>query len=784
MPIRIRLQIQRNDLPIVQTLWPIPATSLKRTIAQLLEEINATFPLESDTWGLEHYTITIGGYECLHYHALGDVLKDEDEVVVRPLLTSEVRARKVLGRDQIGGDGRHMLDGLPWGRTQVKGIYTPKVRIPPRKRRWIDDQGSAAAVQLPRLLDAELPSEDEEDEEDEDDEDEDEDAFFASDSSEDPSSNSEASDSEDDDEEDISDTNSSLNSDSDSTPEDETEPESWHGIEEASEIAPSEAAARKRELGSRMTRSKAASQSDQRPLKPTSADSTTSKTPKVQMSKATKFVGIPNTGSEHTKSRNARRRDQKELRHLKGVGVLPPGASLADLRDWKAGNGSRSTTVTDTTPGDDFEAQRKKLLQAINSGGVQVDALKSRPKKPKISHVDGSDEDDAPEEISTKAPAPASAPALEPTGQAADKPKAAASGKATKATDMVPSSVANRSRLNLDSSRRLLFGSLGVRVPKTQQEEAALQKRLADRSKQRVAPPTEAGASRAPPKGKESPAPVSSTSDDPNDESWRDKIELSAVECCEEGVVLSTPPFPFHQRWDPQQMSKKAKARVSSAYSSSNKKRKRGAHNTVVEGGYVETYDKYNRDGTGDALDYDDVEDEDDEYWEEGALLDDDYDDEDGPDSQLQTEASQHQPQPHEPDNFPLLPPDISTHALLAEPDAKPNDFVIYQELVCSAATNWQPTSLTRTVQLKSKKDDGSWHVLVAMRDLRPRTFDAEGKRVYEKFEMEGLSDGEGEGEERERVVAWGELGEVRLLLREEGSADGVKDAAAIAAGD
>jgi hypothetical protein len=34
---------------------------------------------------------------------------------------------------------------------------------------------------------------------------------------------------------------------------------------------------------------------------------------------------------------------------------------------------------------------------------------------------------------------------------------------------------------------------------------------------------------------------------------WRDKIVYRAVECVEDGVELSEPPFPFVQRWDPQQ---------------------------------------------------------------------------------------------------------------------------------------------------------------------------------------------------------------------------------------
>lgn len=34
------------------------------------------------------------------------------------------------------------------------------------------------------------------------------------------------------------------------------------------------------------------------------------------------------------------------------------------------------------------------------------------------------------------------------------------------------------------------------------------------------------------------------------DDSWREKIDLRAVECCDHRVQLSTPPFPFRQCWD------------------------------------------------------------------------------------------------------------------------------------------------------------------------------------------------------------------------------------------
>lgn len=41
-------------------------------------------------------------------------------------------------------------------------------------------------------------------------------------------------------------------------------------------------------------------------------------------------------------------------------------------------------------------------------------------------------------------------------------------------------------------------------------------------------------------------------SEDEDDDSWRERIDLRAVECCDHHVQLSTPPFPFYQYWDAQ----------------------------------------------------------------------------------------------------------------------------------------------------------------------------------------------------------------------------------------
>merc|ERR1712230_89455 len=181
----------------------------------------------------------------------------------------------------------------------------------------------------------------------------------------------------------------------------------------------------------------------------------------------------------------------------------------------------------------------------------------------------------------------------------------AAKKKALGVTDMIPSSVARRSKPDVAGSKRLLLGSLGVRVPKTQQEKDALQKKLKDRNNQRMAPPPDLEAPALAPKIASKTTPTEDQQgheSEDDDESWREKIDLNAVECCEEGINLSTPPFPFYQRWDPQQRRKKSKARNGRAYAAGQGaqpgkgRKKRSRDNTAGEE-LMETYDKYNQNG-------------------------------------------------------------------------------------------------------------------------------------------------------------------------------------------
>ncbi|KAK4539735.1 hypothetical protein LTR36_010388 [Oleoguttula mirabilis] len=841
---RLRLRVHRNELPAVSTLWPIPDTQLKITVAQLLDQVNAIFPLESAVWGLEHYTVTVGGYECLHYHEVGNVCKDEDEVVIRPLQTAEVRARTLLGRDQITGDGRHLFDGIPFGRPLLRGVMRPDLWIPPRKKRRLElDDVPYAVVEvealnegaLMRLEDADEGLDDEDSEEDGDfDLEEEEEKEEQSEESE--TSSSDSSSEDDDDEEDSSEEDSSGSGSSDSSDDDDSMSEaSWDGIKSGPPTPPSRKAASLTALGSRMDLAGSQPKTRAQPGPSEHSHAAAGKqgrdAPQAalkrkepsdeQTSIEGKDVGKPREGKSKTQERNARRRDSKKLAHLKEVGVLAATADLTTLHEWQGSNKRQknvdqveiqtpaadqpsepaaataekdtSTETLGRSPENDdtqpesgtrqsirsqrdsksdaarIEEQRQQLLDQIASGGVEVTAKNSR--KRAISEVD---EDEGPEEMSTKqAPAEATSVTNQVTEQAAAPEMSvepSANPKNTKALDMVPSSVARRSKLDLAGSKRLLFGSLGVRVPKTQEEKDALQKRLSDRAKLRAAPPVEGLAPNAGNKsGDNATADDEQRIEEEDPEAWREKIELTAVECCEEGVTLSTPPFPFYQRWDPQQRRKKSKARTGKAYMAQNKGQQKRGKASAANGEHVEYYDKYNQNGEGDALDYDDAVD-DDEYWEEGALLDGEYDEEGNQDAaaqQLLDETAAQEPD----DGFPTLPEDINSLASLAETDAQKDDFITYKELTCSAVTKWQPSMLTRTAQIQGNDEDG-WSIKLAMRDVRPKEFDDDGKRVYSKFEMEGMSDNEDE-DERVRTVQWSEMVEPRLLLRSEKAVDG-----------
>ncbi|KAB5525650.1 hypothetical protein GE09DRAFT_1152107 [Coniochaeta sp. 2T2.1] len=141
--LRLRLVVRRHNLPEVRVLFSISLRE-EPTIANLLEQVNDTVPLESPDWGLDDYAVEVEdphngrAFECLHFQAVDTILEKDEEVVIRPLFTVDRKKRLLSGREQISSDGRHLVDGVPFGRPRLRAPRgRPPVEIPPLKRRRI-----------------------------------------------------------------------------------------------------------------------------------------------------------------------------------------------------------------------------------------------------------------------------------------------------------------------------------------------------------------------------------------------------------------------------------------------------------------------------------------------------------------------------------------------------------------------------------------------------------------------------------------------------------------------
>ncbi|KAG0652943.1 hypothetical protein D0Z07_0132 [Hyphodiscus hymeniophilus] len=136
---RLRITVRRHCLPDTPIIWNVDLGS--STISELLTKVNEIIPIESGEWGLEDYAVDLKGsnsvnYECLHFQEVGKVMKEDDEVIIRPLLTQDLKIRRVSGRTQITSDAKHLVDGVPFGRPLLRrpAADRPVVKIPSRKR--------------------------------------------------------------------------------------------------------------------------------------------------------------------------------------------------------------------------------------------------------------------------------------------------------------------------------------------------------------------------------------------------------------------------------------------------------------------------------------------------------------------------------------------------------------------------------------------------------------------------------------------------------------------------
>jgi hypothetical protein len=102
-----------------------------------------------------------------------------------------------------------------------------------------------------------------------------------------------------------------------------------------------------------------------------------------------------------------------------------------------------------------------------------------------------------------------------------------------------------RPKLDLSSSRRLVFGALGVSTPKSKEDAQKISQKLMQRS---LRPSLEHKMQK--PDATEEPQPVTTPTQEPHhlSDEWKSKINLVAVDCLN-GKSITPPPYPFVQQW-------------------------------------------------------------------------------------------------------------------------------------------------------------------------------------------------------------------------------------------
>ena len=523
----------------------------------------------------------------------------------------------------------------------------------------------------------------------------------------------------------------------------------------------------------------------------------------------------PGLGRRQTQKRNQRRRESKKLQHLKRIGILPPNATRSDLLEQKppselsdpgtleipksndtnlnsivSERQSKSEGTTASKPLDaprgeelntsaEFEARRQLLLDSIASGGVEVEPSTKADRASVVA--DGQDHvslDVAAPDLETPT---ISATEKDGTNAAAahadqedtmqvshiskvenDHLKALESSRPSQATVVDSQLPRRRAKLDIASSRRLLFGSLGLRTPKTKKDEDKMREKLKENI--RPVPQSHNNSTDL------SVANLKGNSPD-GDDNWKDKIILKAVECCYDGVELSTPPFPFIQRWDPQQQGR---SKTSSGGLGMGRGKKRKRNRTYAQDEDTMQYEDYgtlveqqehgndNTDTNGIDNDQEQVihQTPSDEY--QGAV-----------DEQLMRDAHDISAAPAN-QSAPLNGPssiqaDFSSCTSLLKDLAVPGAVIAFKQLEMSQETSWQPqVSTYRTAVIDRILENQRFEMTLAQQD-RPSTkaklYDEKtGQRIYSKFEIPDNESEDIQGDDGFIELSFEELIEPKLI--------------------
>ena len=473
----------------------------------------------------------------------------------------------------------------------------------------------------------------------------------------------------------------------------------------------------------------------------------------------------PGEGAQRTKTRNQRRKESRRLAYLKRQGLLPFDATKEDYLKFAQGNNKvrkiddlmKPSLNEDIGPGSEFEAKKQALLDSIISGGVELIPAQDRTViGDELSRKDGQAPDGG-DAMETEAPAFPSthheeamddAPyvARDVDGEHVQAQAATRSPVPEHQTQQPkgsPPSISEprRSRLDLPSTKRMLFGSLGLRTPKTKEDETKMREQLMKDAKPMRNPQLDNENERVP--------DIEAAS---ADDSWKDRIDLRAVECCHEGIELSTPPFPFVQRWDPQQQGGYSYGKIKKR---KQKKRKRNDNSYYEESPYQSSQSKTECHGEFDTPTHASVQNDtiktsgrDPGEQEQEPLHDDSFQDSLRVSEQLQRETQERTlVEAENAPDLPYIPEDPSTCSVLNRETATAGTVIAFKQFEMSANTNWQPRiSDYRTAIIKGVLDEGSLQIELAKRDHpgKDSQYNNEtGERIYGKFEMPGYDEEE-----------------------------------------
>ena len=540
-------------------------------------------------------------------------------------------------------------------------------------------------------------------------------------------------------------------------------------------------------------------------------------------------------GKNQTRSRNKRRKESKRLSFIKSKGILPATATKADLRKFEEEITQPETLGTIAVGGVDaaFEAKKQDLLTSIAAGGIDVSldpsllqtdvrsienqlpghdslSVTDQPATAENSGKVNSEIYPATGPISTSViaevqdsvtgsplkhkevaltdfigttitatlPDSVTAPAVEATEILATvSPNTPDTIEVSKPEiTPAPGSQHRRSKLDVSGAKRMLFGSLGLRTPKTKDDELKTREKLM----KDMRPVKD-------PHFSEKVETVEDLAAVADDESWKDKIDLRAVECCYEGIELSAPPFPFVQRWDPQQQRG---YQMGNATNRKGKKRKRN-NNYYYEYSSLRpqvkaarrSNQRYNGDSSnnleGEVMHLNEDEWPRQEAEPEPSIKKANAEgkdqershDEEFEDSVKANEQLLHETVDASADtlvemediiDLPTLPEDISMCPPWTLDRAAKGNIIAFKQLEMSAETGWQPKiSEFRTAIVEEIIDDGTLSMRLAKRDRPSKDIQYDektGERLYSKFEMPGYQDENGEDRNGNIEISFDEL--------------------------